>query len=468
MTRSNKHPLPVLGRRQLLGGMSAIAGGLLFADFLLPAIARAQTRDVKRKFVFAYFDGGWDILLGLDPRDPATTNTQQHLITPGYDQLAGYGARGIQKAGAMSFGPAVPQSFLQVAGECSIINGIIMDTAAHEVGRRYFLTGRFPRGLDAVGSSTGAEILAQIGEASQIPHLSAGVESFTTGLPSYASALSINTLSDVLTALSPIVAADPILKAALETYQDSGPGCEGVRSDRDGLTKKLGDSVTRSRDYVKSQLGKVFDLSRTDAEMLALIARYDIAAAQGDVGAPEVLAFVAGQAIKKSVSQCVSVRVGVDLDTHANWAQDQAPRQERGWKALGALIADLKATPGSTGAPAGVTMLDETTILAFSEFGRTPLFNNIRGRDHFLGNSALIAGAGIKRGLTVGKSADVGMMPSFTELATGKGFDAPTEEQKSSNAVQMLTPRHVLATVLQSAGLDTAYLRADPIKALLK
>ena len=148
--------------------------------------------------------------------------------------------------------------------------------------------------------------------------------------------------------------------------------------------------------------------------MAQLLARCARGAPQGDLGAPEVLAFIAGQAIKKGVSQCVSVRVGVDLDSHANWAQDQAPRQERGWKALAALIADLKASPGSSGSAPGATMLDETTILAFSEFGRTPLFNTIRGRDHFLGNSALIAGAGIKRGLTVGKSADVGMMPSFT------------------------------------------------------
>jgi len=452
-----------MNRRQLLQGLS----GLFFADCLLPHLSFAQAAGPKRKFVFAYFEGGWDLLLGLDPRDPSKTNTQAHLITPGYDQLGAYAARGIRKVGNLSFGPAVSPSFLQVASECSVINGIIMDTAAHEVGRRYFITGRFPRGLDAVGSSTGAEILAQVGEGSQIPHLSAGVESFATGVPSFASALNVNSLQDILTALSPIVSADPMLKAALEAYQDSGPGCEGVRSDRDGLTRKLGDSVTRSRDYVKSQLYKVFDLGRTDAEMQALFNLYDLSAAQGDLGAPEVLAFIAAQAIKKSVSQCVSVRVGTDLDTHANWAQDQAPRQERGWKALASLLADLKSTPGSAGSAPGKTMLDETTVMVFSEFGRTPLFNNIRGRDHFLGNSALIAGAGIKRGLTVGKSADVGMMPSLTELATGQGLDSPTEAQKASAAFAVLTPRHVLATVLKSAGLNTDYLRAEAITALL-
>src|SRR5207253_7237021 len=140
------------------------------------------------------------------------------------------------------------------------------------------------------------------------------------------------------------------------------------RLDRDGLTTQMLESVKRSRGYITSQLGSVFDLSRTDAEMMALIQRYDIAASGGDLSSPEVMAFAAGQAIKKGVSQCVSFQAARTLDTHANWAQDQAPRQERGWKVLGALIQDLKNTPGSV---AGKTMLDETTILAFSEFART-------------------------------------------------------------------------------------------------
>jgi hypothetical protein len=115
----------------------------------------------------------------------------------------------------------------------------------------------------------------------------------------------------------------------------------------------------------------------------------------------------------------------------------------------------------------GTTMLDETTVLAFSEFGRTPLFNSIRGRDHFLGNSALIAGAGVKHGVTVGKSADVGMMPVYCDPLTGQGFDAPPQAQIDSGAVEMLSPQHVLATVLASAGIDYSYLRVNPIQALL-
>ena len=64
-------------------------------------------------------------------------------------------------------------------------------------------------------------------------------------------------------------------------------------------------------------------------------------------------------------------------------------------------------------------------------------------------------------------SAAVGQMPIETDLATGVAYETPTQMMRDSGQVQILTPKHVLATVLASAGLDYSYLRAEPIKALL-
>jgi len=44
---------------------------------------------------------------------------------------------------------------------------------------------------------------------------------------------------------------------------------------------------------------------------------------------------------------------------------------------------------------------------------------------------------------------------------------SPTDQQRASGDVQMLTPKHVLATLLASAGLNYDYLRVPTIKALL-
>src|SRR4029453_12202905 len=89
-----------VSRRNVLEALGAAGGGFLLADFMPPRPAFGAEKDVKRKFIFAYFEGGWDQLLGLDPRDPAMTDPKVQLIDPGYAQLAyGFSSRGVQTAG---------------------------------------------------------------------------------------------------------------------------------------------------------------------------------------------------------------------------------------------------------------------------------------------------------------------------------------------------------------------------------
>src|SRR5262249_55578482 len=154
-------------------------------------------------------------------------------------------------------------------------------------------------------------------------------------LPPYASALNINSIADLAVALTPFVSIDPAILSAVQSYQDQAPGCEGTRLDRDGTVTSLIRSQKRGRDYIKAQLGQIFDVyNRQDAQIMALKDLYGLSGNALQPDSPEILAFVAGQALKANISQCVSVRIALQLDTHSNWAQDQAPRQERGWKAL--------------------------------------------------------------------------------------------------------------------------------------
>ncbi len=68
-------------------------------------------------------------------------------------------------------------------------------------------------------------------------------------------------------------------------------------------------------------------------------------------------------------------------------------------KAVAALLDDLHASG----------LLDETLVIVMGEFGRTPKINTQGGRDHWArAYSAMLAGAGIHRGLIYGKSDKVG------------------------------------------------------------
>jgi uncharacterized protein (DUF1501 family) len=77
---------------------------------------------------------------------------------------------------------------------------------------------------------------------------------------------------------------------------------------------------------------------------------------------------------------------------NATNANSQARQLDAG---LGALMADLKRDG----------LFDETLIVVMGEFGRTvgPL-NGQAGRDHFLTQSVLMAGAGIRGGRAIGST----------------------------------------------------------------
>ena len=127
--------------------------------------------------------------------------------------------------------------------------------------------------------------------------------------------------------------------------------------------------------------------------------------------------------------------VEVDLggwDTHSdnfNQLQTKLPEMDR---AMAALTADL----GDRG------MLDHVAVLWMGEFGRTPRINGNTGRDHWARSwSAMVGGAGFKRGIAVGKT-------------NADGTEVETTPYSSED---------LMATVLQSIGisLDTRFTSAN-------
>ncbi len=72
-------------------------------------------------------------------------------------------------------------------------------------------------------------------------------------------------------------------------------------------------------------------------------------------------------------------------------------------------IRDLDAIPSKHAQ--GKTLLDETLVVAISEFGRTPgaISETRKGREHYMQvHSGMFAGGGIRRGAVIGKTDDAG------------------------------------------------------------
>ncbi|MFK7927344.1 MAG: DUF1501 domain-containing protein [Myxococcota bacterium] len=438
-----------------LGGATALSFG---APAHLATLALAGDHpDLKdRYFIFCYFSGAWDILLGLDARDPAkfrADNRMETLIHPGYDLLEDDTMVPVHKDAETLWGPFMGD-LNKHQDKVAIVRGMSMETLTHEVGRRRFLTAKPPSGLRARGSSTATWLASLLGRDEPIPNLVGAVESYNEDLASWASGLRVASVEDLVTALrpgdSPLSASErDRVQALLQTYES----CDHTL--RSPTLRSAHVLQQGAQDLVSQGLDSLFDFSARTPQMEELRDKYGIAA--NNLSSQAALAAMATTAITAGISRCVSVTVTSGLDTHFdNWSTDQGPLQQRGFDAIATIIEDLASKPFKG---TGDSWLDHTTIVGFSEFSRTSLITARGGRDHSLTNACLLAGAGIKPGV-YGASSDVGMEPQPMNLATGQ-VDLGGE---------IVKPEHIMQTLFESTGLtnDVADLRVPALQAMMK
>jgi hypothetical protein len=438
------------------GGAAATFGGL--APFL--RMAHAGEEGADRYYVFCYFGGGWDILLSLDPRDPNTFTTDrlgETLIQPGYELLQDDDNDGslVDTKVGITFGPYIGDMRAH-ADKIAVVRGMSMETLTHEAGLRRFLTGKPPSGLLARGSSASTWLAGTLGEDELIPNLSVRVESYNINFPSYASALKVQSVPDLVDALRPTdsLLADPE-KAALDALLSEASQCSlAVRSP---FWQQAESGRQRAKQMVASNLYQLFDFNAATPEMEALRSHYGIPL-YGSLDSPQAQAAMAATALTSGVSRVVSIMVAGGLDTHySQWRTDQGPFQEVGFNAVARLVEDLASRPYQD---TGDTWLDHTTIVGFSEFSRTSLLNTSTGRDHSLTNACFLLGAGIQGGVVVGRSSDIGMAPTTTNLETGE----------SDPGGDVIRPEHIIRALFVDAGIteDVADLRVEPLSAILR
>jgi uncharacterized protein (DUF1501 family) len=453
---------PPLSRRTLLKAAAGFAGSTLLGGLPFRAFAQAASQVPDRCFLFVYLSGGWDQLLAFDPRDPTVFSAErisETRIQPAYDIFADASfpdrpVRPPTRSGAapsnISFGPAIGD-LAQHYDLMAVVRGINMATLAHEVGFRYFLTGKQPAGSVARGSSLATEIVGQMAPRVPIPQIAYAVEAYNDRHAGTASALRVSSGSDLLLTLSPNpVALDSEIEKQLVDFRGNKVSCEEQMYDSRGLVTQYQQSQGQMRAVAEGGLANAFKFELP--ENAAIRTAYKLGAT-GPYESPAGRAALAATALKKGISQCVSINLAGGLDTHFGTQRTHAVALRNAFNALASLVTDLRASPH----PGGGNFMDHTTVLVFSEFARTPLLNPAGGRDHHLSSSCLLMGAGLKHNITFGRSGDIGMAPGLVNLDTGA----------DDTLGQNIYPEHVLATVLASAGLDSSILRVPPLRGLL-
>jgi hypothetical protein len=118
-----------------------------------------------------------------------------------------------------------------------------------------------------------------------------------------------------------------------------------------------------------------------------------------------------------------------------------APSLDNG---VSALLADLEASGA----------LDETLVVMNGEFGRTAAISAAGGRDHYLNQTVVFAGAGVKGGKVIGATS---ANPSTNNITTtdygwnGSGTTGP----------RFVRPEDIEATIYSAMGIDWTTIRQD-------
>lgn len=438
----NGHKNPMVGRRPFLLGLTSAGASLGLAPMAGSVLAREPAAD--HRFVGFFFNGAWDILLGPDARDPSLTyegiDLGTELLEPRFREPIEVNVGGTPVLWGSPMAAVARHSDL-----LTLFQGINMNTVAHPTGRAYVNTFEPPTGVVANGDSFGVRMSSLVSPDDFIvPNVSIGVPCFNREHPRELTAMGVSTAPDIQSILSPLY--EPLnaeTRVLIRAAQESSGSC--VDS---AYPARPADELALSRQQVRRLLqgnySHAFDLA-ADSD---LVGRYGIT----DPTDPREAAVVAATAWKlfeTGLSSSVTLRLPARFDTHgANWASDQPVLLEEGFTALAALLDDLRRTDPD---------LRHTTVMAYSEFARTPTINGRGGRDHWFANSILVFGGGLRRGV-FGATLEQTLGLQNVDLITGR--PSPTGE--------VIRPEHVGATVAAAAGLDISSFRVDPLDAWIE
>jgi len=281
-----------------------------------------------------------------------------------------------------------------------------------------------------------------------IPNLVIRTEMYNEGLDPRASGLRIQgyeDLSTVLKPLNPDLEPRAELAKALAEVQYS-QGCLEKQLDVTTRVTAHRASFEKALAFGGGSVWEYFNFKRNPAPGSSVANVYEAFGINpgnpfSQLGSSGGRAAIAAQALTNGLTQAVSVGVAGGLDTHGDeWAADQVSRQREGWTAIANFIKYMKNTLDPNGKP----YWDRMSIVASSDFARTPRINTRGGRDHFLYSGVLIAGAGIKGNQVVGQTRNIDYHGEPIDHSTGKPDEMGAH----------IRPPDVHATLLEGAGLS--------------
>lgn len=406
-----------------------LAGAGMLAP-LLTGVGNGQ----DRRFLFVFVRGGWDPAFVFAPVPEGGA-----LYQPNQSRATEIGGLTVVDA---SMRPQTRSFFERWASRTCILNGFEVRSITHERCTRLVLTGKSQADADDWPA-----LLAVERSDLELPCLVVSGPSYTSTTSSVVMRLGttgqLSTLLDgsaIFGGRNPARIPTPGAAAAIDAFVASrGADFSAVASAGQRALFGTGYAESLERLALINALGPQIDLSMQVEGWVPVAQRAQPALACLELG----------------LTRCAVVEHAGQWD--ATWdSHSSIERQSEHYEVLFTDLQDLLEELEARQGPAGGTLLDETTVVVFSEMGRGPTLNAIGGKDHWTFTSAMLIGDGVRGGQVIG-GYDEGWLGQPIDLASGAIDSGGTR----------LTSSHFGATLLALGGADVSEIGAEPILAAL-
>ncbi len=403
-----------------LGSQIGVAAAGLLPLFTLPSKVFAQSNSKFKNLITVHFDGGWDVMLGLDPQvKPKSLEVSESAL------YIGYRPDEIKRFGNLRLGPAAAPSLSAIASHCVVVNGMSMlGNISHEDAKKMALTGVIDRRIPQL---VGLQALAE-----------RDIRGAVLVLASAGNLVGQLDIDEMLAEdVESLIAASISTSTSPSTFLDT----DGLFARREKNILSYGENVKMLLDNQP----RLLEIASGDtrAKKLSLLA---IALSSGLVDSAHLELSPRGQA--------------QTLDTHFKHHAVHLQSQADCWQQLRELVELLKAVPNQDGKD---SLFNESLIVVTSEFSREPGLNGNSierdGKEHNgYTNSCLLLGGGLSGGYSIGESVIQLNMLNKPTVHTARNFDfhsgtvirdraAAPQHFSDPKIKKQIQPCHIVSTV---------------------
>lgn len=407
-----------LSRRNLLrlGVTSAV---LAAVPWPFARQARADAADPHLIITFLA-DGGWDVTQVFDVHDPTDATDGVDVDIPGDPVSA------IRTVGPLTYmsnpttRPAVDTFFDNWASRSAIVNGIGTRSTSHDQSKQLVLTGY----VDPTRADFAVIAAHKNGADLPLPHLLLSGTSFTGPF----AGLSGRVGGQLGTALQ-----YTRIPSHTDPVNQTQPGVSALGEAQ--IQRALEYQRLLDEDAQSAIHGKLanFRDAQQRGERLARLAQ----SLPQNTNNGATLARSIADAFRNGLTTSVTINEVGGFDTHT-LNSDQNSSYIRLFQFLDAFVGQLAIERGM----AAASLLDETTIVYCSEFGRTPQLNGTNGKDHHPWTSMLLLGKRVRPGV-------YGLTDS-----TQEGTKINLDTGQPDNGGQILDVTNMMSGLLVLAGAN--------------